>query len=274
MKRFIWVVFCGFMLAGFTFTQEGLNAISVSKEVPNSYENVLKTGFMNQGDIVEGDLNNNFGAFEEEYHTTYGFKTGESDYTYVVEFNNKYIGVKATTKDFIQKMEEQANQTIDFVTKKSSVAPGIVHFKGRIVSMGNDEIEHERAYLVSMGYSEQQAKQLIYPFMIECADFADGKNSLGIGIACFVLALLIVIPTVKSFIEGTLFNVRNKKIPINDGAVTKEVYDTEQFSMSEMSGPKLNPFDEARDEYYANNKDEDSKNDSDSNHSSGLKLRL
>lgn len=192
MKRFISRVIWIVIFLGGLFTYDGVKDTSDSKKKPVDFA-TMKEADIKAGTIVEGDLEYNYGAFEESYRTTYGIKTGDSDYTYLIPIGEKYMGLKTQTTEQQATLEQQANSTIDLYLGNSSVQPAVFHFKGRIVALTGEDQGYMKDYLVSMGYQENTVNQYMVNYCIECVDFSGGIEELTIGLLLLVVGIVVLL---------------------------------------------------------------------------------
>lgn len=64
-----------------------------SRKTPANYNSMLEADFQ-KGQLIEGEAYANLGAFEENYTTRNGVKTGESQYNYLIPVGEKqYMGL-------------------------------------------------------------------------------------------------------------------------------------------------------------------------------------
>lgn len=198
MQRFISRLAGIFIVIGVILTFEGVKDTMDSKKQPVDFNTMTEKDLKNDM-IVEGDILYNYGVFEEEYRTTYGIKTGDSDYTYLIPIGEKkYMGIKNQTNDQQIALDDQTNKTIDFLLGNSTVEPTPFHFKGRIITMSSQDKGYMRDYLLDMGYTESEVDGYILGYCIECVDFKGGMGEVGLGAALLIIAFLMIItPTLE-----------------------------------------------------------------------------
>lgn len=187
--RITWIC----IVLGLILLVDGVSDTIDSKKEPTDF-NSMKVSDIQEGMIVEGDISYNYGPFEEEYRTTYGIKTGESDYTYLIPIgDNQFMGLKNQTDEQQVALDEQANKTIDKLLGYSSSQPESFHFKGRITALDSQDKGFMKDYLISMGYNETTVEQCMVGYTIECVDFKGGMGEAGIGFALLVIGVGIII---------------------------------------------------------------------------------
>ena len=187
--RITWIC----IILGVLFFVGGISDTIDSKKTPADF-NSLNVTDLQEGMIVEGDISSNYGPYEEEYRTTYGIKTGESDYTYLIEIGeNHFMGLKNQTDEQQIALDDQANKTIDILFGYSTTQPETFHFKGRIVALDSQDKGFMKDYLNDLGYSESTVEKYMVGYAVECVDFKGGLGETGIGFALLVIGVGIII---------------------------------------------------------------------------------
>ncbi len=199
MKRIIASVMWILIIVGAVFSYEGISSVVNSKKTPVDF-NSLKAADLQKNMIVEGDIECNFGYFEEEYHTTYGIKTGQSIYNFLITVGeDKYMGLKNQTEAQRITLEQQMNDTLNSL-EDNSIKPQVFHFKGQIKEMTEEEIGFMKEYLSYMGYTEADIQQYMCTYYIQCVDYDGGMTKAGIGIALLLLGICgLVIPSIREY---------------------------------------------------------------------------
>ena len=237
------------IILGVVFVWTGMSDVVDSKKTPTDFASIDGNA-MHVGDIVEGDLAGNLGAFEEMYHTTYGIKTGSSDYVYLVPVGSKYIGLKSITKEQVAELDAQANETVDYILGNSKIEPRTVHFKGKVTQMGNDEQYYAKDYMKQMGLNDSEISQTLSNYMIVSVDFDHGMMFVGIGALCIVGALLLLVPQIGAVTQNIGHKKRMKELeamPASRSAVQNDYYDAGTSNLQDQPlVMKKDPFEEAR----------------------------
>ena len=250
MSRFKTRLVITLIMLGAVMIFMGSSDVIDSRKTPTDFAAMSSEG-MKVGEIVEGDLTSNLGSFEEMYHTTYGIKTGSSDYVYLVPVGSKYIGLKSITQEQVTELDAQANETIDYLLGSSKIEPRKVHFKGKVVQMGNDEQYYAKDYMKQMGLTDAQITQSLSNFMITSVDFDHGMMFVGIGALCVVGALLILAPQISGITQSIGHNKRMKELnAMPSGGVVRDDFDLNSASSvpSEPIVMRKDPFTEAQEE--------------------------
>lgn len=232
ISRIIWIA----IILGGLFLYDGVTDTIDSRKTPVNF-NELKETDIQKGMIVEGDLLCNYGCFEEEYRTTYGIKTGDSNYTYLIPIGEKYMGLKNQTTEQQNALDSQADSTINMLIGESSVQPAVFHFKGRIVAMNSEDQGYMKDYLISMGYTEATVNQYMLNYRIECVDFGGGMGEIAIGLLLLVVGLVVLLaPWVEeqrkqkrvkeahAALERTTSSYTERKDPFYQDAVEQDSY--------------------------------------------------
>lgn len=223
MNRFVSRVMWIFVVLGVIFLFEGASSAINSKKTPVDF-NSLKESDFQLNMIVEGYVEYNLGYFEEEYRTTYGIKTGESIYNYLIPISEtRYMGLKNQTEDQRIMLDQQTNDTIDMLSGQS-VTPTPFYFKGRIRMLTAQESGFMKDYFLSMGYSEAEAQKYMCQYYIECVDFSGGMAKVGIGVLLLVVGLGgLILPIMQEAREN-----KRKQTMLNNlspGPATENRYD-------------------------------------------------
>ncbi|MBQ9983102.1 MAG: hypothetical protein IJP29_00780 [Lachnospiraceae bacterium] len=203
MSRFISRVAWVFIILGGVFLYDGVTSTINSKKTPVDF-NSLQESQLESGMIVEGYIEYNYGYFEEEYRTTYGIKTGDSIYNYAIEIGKeRYMGLKNQTEEQRIALDAQMNDTYTALSGYG-VTPEKFYFKGQVKQMTSQEIGFLKDYLVSAGYTAEQAEKCICAYYIQCVDFDGGLLWAGIGALLLVAGLgSLIVPVIRERRENT-----------------------------------------------------------------------
>lgn len=275
MSRFISRVMWVLVIIGGIFFYEGATSVADSKKTPVDF-NSLKESDLQVNMIVEGYIEFNFGSFEEEYRTTYGIKTGDSIYNYLIPLgDSKYMGLKNDTEEQRVALDQQMNDTFD-VLNGLSVTPQAFYFKGRVKALTEQEIGFMRDYIVSMGYTQSEAEKYMCKYYIECADFNGGMMKALIGALMLVVGLAGVIgPSVMESREQK----RKQELLNNLPAQSANTYSSSVVRDPFVPEPSANTSDdvwdqEHRDSNLSTSWTEDHDIPSGSTSKTGLKLKM
>lgn len=161
-------------------------------KTPANYNDMLEADFQ-KGMIVEGDLYANYGAFEENYTTTNGVKTGSSQYNYMIPVGEEqYMGLLNDTSSLEALLDEQMEATYAYIWGESASEPKPVHFKGRVMAMDSETRGYLKSYMIDIGFTTAEADQLILPYYIKCENYSGGPVTVAIGLVMLIIAGIIV----------------------------------------------------------------------------------
>lgn len=197
--RFVFIL----VVVGVMFTYMGTMDLIRGSKTPADY-NVMMEADYDKGMIVEGDLYANLGAFEENYTTRNGVKTGSSRYNYMIPVGEKqFMGLLNNTADLETALETQADATFDYWNGDTNEEPLPVHFKGRVMKMSSETKGYLHDYMISMGYTEDEANDYILDYYIKCENYDGWLWQLVVGgVSLLIVLIIVLIPVISS---------RNKK---------------------------------------------------------------
>lgn len=242
MNRLNWKLLIAFILLGASLLYIGVEEIKDSKAVAENYDTVTPSN-IHVGMIVEGDIAYNFGIYEETYHTVYGIKTGSSDYIFLIPIGSQYMGIRSRTKELTDALDKQTDETIS-AFQGANVRPSTVHFRGRIVSMGNDDTFYAKEYLKEMGYSETEVSNILCNYIIETVDADNGMKFVGIGALFLLISIFMIATPLRESLQKRRIR-QEVESNLSRPSTTYLNLENEQIQDSEM---RRNPFEEAAEE--------------------------
>lgn len=202
------------------------DAINASK-TPVDYSTV-KESEIEKGMIIEGDLNFNYGAFEESYTTTNGVKTGSSKYTYMIPIGEtKYMGLKNTTTDMQEQLENQANKTFSYMLGESTSEPDTIHILGCVKKMDSETKGYLREYMLDMGFTSSEVDQYILDYYIQCENYDNWGAPLMVGIVLLLIGGAIVL--------GPILIARKQSTYSGGGTVVQNSFENGTYTMDSTS---------------------------------------
>lgn len=191
MKEFLSRIMAIVLVFGVLLTFMGGSDVIDSMKKPVDYETLLASD-VKKNMIVEGDLYVNLGAYEEEYTTTNGVKTGSSKYSYLIPIGEEeFMGFKNRTDAEYQALEKQADAVYALLNGEDVEEPEPVHFIGKVKSLGKKEAGYMRSYLIDLGMTESEVDQYMLPYRIVSEDFSSGPAELIGGLVLLVIALVL-----------------------------------------------------------------------------------
>lgn len=217
-----------FIIFGVVFSFMGFRDLIYSSKTPGDYNSMLEADFK-KGMIIEGDAYANLGAFEENYTTRNGVKTGNSHYNYMIPVGEKqYMGLLNFTSTQEAELEAQADATFAYWNGETAEEPALVHFKGIVKEMDNETKGYMQSYMLDIGFTQAEVNELILPYYIKCDNYDGWLWQIVTGIICLVIGLAIVLVPILSankkkdvmFANGS--SVNNSQ----GGAVIKDDFDS------------------------------------------------
>ena len=187
------------IIFGAVFAYNGVMDMIRGSKTPADYSTLMEAD-VQKGMIVEGDLYSNMGAFEENYTTRNGVKTGSSKYNYMIPIGEtQYMGLLNNTSELQTALDAQADATYAYLLGETTTQPATVHFKGRVMQMDDETRGYMRDYMVSLGMTQSEAESLILGYYIKCENYDSGLMFFIIGIICLGIGIaVIVVPLVAA----------------------------------------------------------------------------
>ena len=147
------------------------------------------------GTIVEDDVTMNFGTYEEEYDTVFGFQdTSSLIWYYIIPMGDKYMGVSVDANAQGASFDMQAEQTFDYLDGQA-VTPMAIKVKGSITKMSEQDKGFFVESLIAGGYSASEAQQVMIPYFIKSNAYSDyyvqliiGAIAIVLGVGCMIVA--------------------------------------------------------------------------------------
>ena len=180
------------VVAGVVFIFMGGRDIYYQSKTPANYNELLEADY-EKGMIVEGNLYANYGAFEENYTTTNGIKTGSSKYNYMIPVGEeKYMGLLNDTSTLETLLDDQMESTYAYIWGESTSEPDPVYFKGRVLAMDSETKGYLKSYMIDIGFTAEEAEQYILPYYIKCENYEGGVAWLIVGIIILLIGGIII----------------------------------------------------------------------------------
>lgn len=194
LGRLIVVLIC----AGAIFSFLGARDFIYSRKTPEDF-NVMMEADFEKGMLVEGDLYANLGAFEENYTTTNGIKTGSSKYNYMIAVGEKqYMGLLNLTDTQETELNAQADATYAYMMGETDTPPTPVHFKGRVMKMSGETKGYLQDYMRDIGFTDSEINTLILEYYIKCDNYDGWGWELIVGVVCLFIGIgAVVIPVIS-----------------------------------------------------------------------------
>ena len=153
--------------------------------------------------IVEGDLNYNLGAFEEEYSKINGVKI-LSTFKYVIPLGDDgYIGLQSC--EFVEELDKQSSETYDLWSGESNSYPKAIHIKGQVTKLSGKSLKYLKKYMTEMGMTSDEVDKCVYPYYIAVNDYDEWSKLAVLG------PIMIVIGAIMWFVISVLGKKRKAK---------------------------------------------------------------
>lgn len=199
LKRLSWRLKLILIVGGILLIVNGFSEYKNSKVTPVDFDNLSENMFV-KGMIVEGDLGMCFGAYAEEYKTSYGFRTsGGERYFYVIPVGEKgFMGYVASKGAASEAMEALTDATYEGLEQGAMPADvQLVHFLGTVCKMTAEDEGYIKDYLGQMGMDSAQIDDCLVSYYISPRNFSNYMDSFIFGI---ILTLAGAIWTLFPFI--------------------------------------------------------------------------
>lgn len=223
------------LMFGAILTFMGVRDFVDDKKTPENYNSMVEADFQ-KGMIVEGDIYGNLGAFEENYTTTNGVKTGSSRYNYMIPVGEKqYMGLLNQTSTQEAELEAQADDSFAYLMGESSKEPQPVHFKGKVKVMDSETKGYLRDYMLDLGFTESEINSLILEYYIQCDDYSGWLWQIVVGLVCLGIGVaILVVPMISANRKNNVIFANSG--PTNSssvGSVVKDDFNTFQSGSNE-----------------------------------------
>lgn len=243
------------IMVGAIFSFMGFRDLIYSRKTPVNYNSMVEADF-EKGMIIEGDTYANLGAFEENYTTRNGVKTGNSHYNYMIPVGEKqYMGLLNLTSSQETELEAQADATYAYWNGETTAEPALVHFKGIVKAMDNETIGYMKSYMLDIGFTKAEVDELILPYYIKCDNYDEWLWQIVVGIVCLVIGLMtVLVPIITLKKKKDVISVNNTFANNSQGATVIEddfsafgtdSYDTNNSVFGDMtaSGDEIEDMD-------------------------------
>lgn len=183
-------------LLGVFLITAGIYSYVKYNEKPVKFE-TLKVSEIKNGMMVEGQVNLNFGIYEEKASSRYGITTSKK-YYYIIPIEDKYMGISvdANSKRY-PIFTAQTKKTYEHI-KNNGAQPTPIRIKGTIQAMKTKEVGFLGEAITKIKLTEEDAGKVIVPYYIVCDAFSDYLTKFIIGVICLILGIVLVIKTRNS----------------------------------------------------------------------------
>ena len=159
--------------------------------------NTMTVSQLKKGAIVEGDLLFNLGNYEEIEHTRNG-SVESVDHCYVIPVGeNSYAGILSREDNVVAELNKQTNETFQLLNGETDSTSTVIHFKGKVTEMTDEDYKYFCEYLTSIGFTDSEIDELGCKYYINIRKFGEGYIGLIIGGVLLVAAIVLILLSVK-----------------------------------------------------------------------------
>lgn len=182
------------LVLGIFFLGFGGFSLFKSNQTPIDYYDLTKAN-VKPGLMVEGDIYCNFGVYEESYSTSYGIKDKSSEVWYYVIpcGEEEYMGLAVSANELGTALDKQTEQSYDYMDGTTNVNPDLVHIKGAVTKMDNEDMGYFKEFLASGGYSDSEIEQLMVPYYITDGSYSQATTFLIIGVVGLAVGIVLIL---------------------------------------------------------------------------------
>lgn len=164
---------------------------SDSRKTPINF-NEMKDSDFQKGAIIEGDLYYNYGIFETIENKRNGH-TESTNYRYIIPMGDEsYVGIQFTNADEVALMDKQTDETYDMMDGKIEDTTTVIHFKGKVCKMDNEDYGYFKDFMKSGGFSDDEIAQYGSEYYIQVRKFGEGPLIMILGIVFLVIDAVII----------------------------------------------------------------------------------
>lgn len=165
-----------------------------SFKTPLNY-NLMDASEVKDGAVVEGNLFANYGSYEEQYMTgRFGNRTGSTSYWYLIPIGEEeYMGFYTGNKELIATLDRQADETWAAWNEETDAQPTVVHFKGKIVKMDNEDETYFRNVMLELGFTLEEIQAYGIKSYIKVVFYDNLWIPLLIGVVAFLAGAAILV---------------------------------------------------------------------------------
>lgn len=154
----------------------------------------LQWNDFHEGMMVEGDLPQNYGAYEEIVDEDDKKSIGQF---YLIDAGNDcFMGLYTPMENLLSSLNDQYEQW----ESDSEITP--VHFKGKVTKMDSEDREFIREYLISNGFTAEEVDDYVVDLYIKCVDTSYHPMMLIIGIVATAGGLVFLLMFVRRKMMG------------------------------------------------------------------------
>ena len=192
------------LVGGVLLIVMGVGEIIDSKKTPVDY-NSIQLSDLKSGDVIEGDISMNYGAYESIETKSSGKTTGVK-YRYIIPVGDKgFAGIEFSNSIDISNMDNMTKETLEVYKGNAEETSTVVHFKGKVNKMSNEDYGYFRDGMKGLGYTDNEIEQYSTKLYIQIRAL-NGGNTVVVAGAIMVIAgiVMTIIVLLKSKKNGQL----------------------------------------------------------------------
>lgn len=168
-----------------------------------------------EGEYAELDVYYNYGGFMEEYmeennkkekttSVTYCIPVGKDEQDYYEGFGAITVAAKNESK-----MERIAEATIKYLQDENATLTEHILLKGIVKKMDSGMQNYLKRYLISIGYTNEEAQEMICPYVLDTSDATMGNTIVGVilGIGLILIGVIWLLVILLGWNQGKIKKV-------------------------------------------------------------------
>ncbi len=179
-----------FLVIGVILTVMAAGTIIDSAATPVDFNN-LKAQDVKAGMIVEGDLEYNYGSYVELTTKKDNAPEKTAGYYYLIDVGEESLmGLYTPVGTLSRQLDDQSEAFWDIMNGESEDMPETIHFKGKIKSMTDEDVDLFKDELERLGFTSEEIEQYSVFLYVDAAEIKPQTVLLVIGIVVSLLGLL------------------------------------------------------------------------------------
>ncbi len=179
-----------FLVIGVILTVMAAGTIIDSATTPADFNN-LSAQDVKAGMIVEGDLEYNYGSYVELSTKKDNAPEKTAGYYYLIDVGDESLmGLYTPVGTLSRQLDDQSEAFWDIMKGVSEDMPETIHFKGKIKSMTDEDVDLFKDELERLGFTSEEIEQYSVFLYVDAAEIKPQTVLLVIGIVVSLLGLL------------------------------------------------------------------------------------
>lgn len=245
-KRFTGIA-AGLIFLGIVCILSSIEAYKNYQKVPVPLDQVTSEN-IEKGMIVEGDIYQCYGSYEEEYKTNFGIRTsGGERYYYAIPVADTMMAIVVSNGEISAKLDAMTDAVFAAYENGGEIAvTEPIHVKGSVCKMTSEDEGYMREYMGYLG-ADVNAEGVYLPYYISPRDYSDYIQFAIFGIALLIVGIVLIIITIKSYMKEKsqtgIVNTANGSAANGGWAVSE---DEEEEAMLGGTNVSMDEFDKYR----------------------------